>query len=662
MRGLLQSSAGFCTVMISCSYPVADGVSMLSRGSVRSTDVRSKANWIAVRTWIVVVLGLLALELTACDKLTGLVRRTPLPDMGPRLPISLKLTFDPSLTNARVQYIDACNSPYEIPLGVELESVLLDAAAQNFQSVSASGANLQPTSPTHEIHIDLQRSGLKLLTDNIYDRVPAELVLEAVATFKDASGTVVNQQALSVQHKQRLILEPTQRRCNYGNMDELIYEAAVALSTQFIRAARAQYESGSRTVSTAPPPQAPAVPPSGPAPTRSSISTVSFKATLVDENGDLLLEGGERLRVRIDLANGGGQAIHGVSASIAGTQAVVSQFPATTLPVGTLQPGDSRSIEFVATLPPSIQPQRGELQVTLLDASGAPIAPVQTLTASIRSRASSPESADAAPTLPSTLRRLDTCVVAIGLSLYRDQQISGRKYAARDAEQVAASFQLLGGIPATNVRVLQDVRALRPDIEEALLDWLPTCVHGESLVIVYFAGQAFVTSTGETFLVPYDGGSASTSRLYPLKELESALAKLKAKQTVFIFDGGVARFGGDARTKGRAPRWDTASQGIIRLIGLNGFGKGLESDKFRHGFFTHYLLRGLQGDADANHDGAVTLGELIDFLDQKVPAAAKSGFSQEHRPLIVPALRPTDTAAGVILTQVGSVGTLSEVR
>ncbi len=638
---------------------------MLGRGSVRPTDVRSSANRIAVLTWTVVVLGLLALELTACDKLAGLVRRTPLPDMGPRLPVSVKLTFDPSLTNARVQYIDACNSPYEIPLGTELESVLLDAAAQNFQSVSASGANPQPTLPTHEIHIDLQRSGLKLLTDNMYDRVPAELVLEAVATFKDDSGTVVNQQALSVQHKQRLILEPTQRRCNYGNMDEFIYEAAVALSTQFIRAARAQYESGSRTVSPAPPApaaQAPAVPPSGSAPTGSPISAVSFKATLVDENGDLILEGGERLRVRIDLANGGGQAVHGVSASIAGTPALVSQFPVTTLPVGTLQPGDSRSIEFVATLPPSIQSQRGELQVILLDPSGAPIAPVQTLTASIRSRDSRPESADAAPTLPSALRRLDTSVLAIGLSLYRDQRIPGRKYAARDAEQVAASFRSLGGVPVANVRVLQDAKALRPDIEEALLDWLPTRVHGESLVIVYFAGQAFVAPTGEPFLVPYDGGSVSTSRLYPLKELESALAKLKAKQTLFIFDGGVARLGGDARTKGKAPHWDTASHGVIRLIGLNGFGRGLESDKFRHGLFTHYLLRGLQGDADVNHDGAVTLGELIDFLDQKVPAAAKSGFSQEQRPLIVPALRPTDVVADVILTQPGPVGTLSEVR
>ncbi len=638
---------------------------MFGRGGVHSIDPWSPASRPAVRTWILVALGLLVLELTACDKLAGLVRRTPLPNMGPRLPVTVRLTFDPSLTNARVQYIDACNSPHEIPLGTELESVLLDAAAQNFQSVSASGTNLQPTSPTHEIHLDLQRSGLKLLTDNIYDRVPAELILEAVATFKDESGKVVTQQALSVQHTQRLILEPTQRRCNYGNMDEFIYEAAVALSTQFIQAARAQYESSPRAASPAPPPPAmqPVVaPPSGSTAARAPTSAVSFKATVVDENGDLLLEGGERFRIRIDLANGSGQAVHGVSASITGTPAVVSQFPVPVLPVGTLQPGESRSIEFVATLPPSIQPQRAELQVALSDATGASVAPVQPLTVSIRSRGSKPESAEAATAAPNAFRRLDTYLVAIGLGVYRDQQIPKRKYAAEGAEHVAASFRSLGGVPAANIRILKDVRALRPDIEEALLDWLPARVHSNALVIVYFAGQAFVTPTGETFLVPYDGSSTSTSRLYPVKELEAALRNLKAAQTLFIFDGGVGRLGGDARTKSKAPHWDTAGHGVVRLIGLDRFGTGLESDTFRHGLFTHYLLRGLQGDADANRDGAVTLGELSSFLDQQVPAAAKSSFSQEQRPLIVPTLRPTDTAAGVILTQPGLAEGLSEVR
>jgi uncharacterized caspase-like protein len=37
-----------------------------------------------------------------------------------------------------------------------------------------------------------------------------------------------------------------------------------------------------------------------------------------------------------------------------------------------------------------------------------------------------------------------------------------------------------------------------------------------------------------------------------------------------------------------------------------------------HGVFTHFLLRGLKGEADYNEDERVTLGELIPFLSEQV--------------------------------------------
>ena len=112
-------------------------------------------------------------------------------------------------------------------------------------------------------------------------------------------------------------------------------------------------------------------------------------------------------------------------------------------------------------------------------------------------------------------------LVSIGISSYREQHIGGRKYAALDAEMVATYLQALGGVPKNNVRLLQDWSALRPDIEGALLDWLPSKLTQDSLVTVYFAGQAVVSPTGDTFLIPYDGSLGSTSRLYPLKDLEA---------------------------------------------------------------------------------------------------------------------------------------------
>ena len=40
-----------------------------------------------------------------------------------------------------------------------------------------------------------------------------------------------------------------------------------------------------------------------------------------------------------------------------------------------------------------------------------------------------------------------------------------------------------------------------------------------------------------------------------------------------------------------------------------------------HGVFTYYLLKGLKGDADTNHDGIVTAAELFAYLQSVVPEA-----------------------------------------
>jgi hypothetical protein len=37
--------------------------------------------------------------------------------------------------------------------------------------------------------------------------------------------------------------------------------------------------------------------------------------------------------------------------------------------------------------------------------------------------------------------------------------------------------------------------------------------------------------------------------------------------------------------------------------------------------FTYFLLRGLNGEADKNHDGVVTAGELFAYLQSAVPKA-----------------------------------------
>jgi len=594
--------------------------------------------------------------LWGCEKLTSSFRQTPLPDMGPRLANSVKLTFDPSFTNLKMQYIDGCNSPHELSVGEEVESIMIDAAAQNFTAVTVTGGIAAPIQPDLEIVVTLQRSGLKLWADNVYDRVPADMNLETLLTFKNAAGKELGQQTVSIAYTQRLILEPTLRRCDFGNIGEFVHDAGIALSTQFIRAARTQLAStdGLTPVPVAASPIK-SIPPIARLPAQGTLSALSFKATVLDENSNLVFEGGEHIRVRIDLMNGGEQELQGVTAALSGTASLLAQFPTTALAVGQLRPGQSRSIEFVATLPQSVQQQKAEIHVAVSDSGTRAQPPTQTLALSIQPTGIKADDVDHIPAVATGFRQPHTYLISIGIGSYRDQQVPSRKFASLDAEMVSIYFQSLGGLPASNVRLLQNWKALRPDIDEALLDWLPPHMNKDAVVIVYFAGLASVSSTGETYLVPYDGTVTTTSRAYPLKDLEAALSRLKAKQTVFLFDGIVSRMGPDSRTKTALPQWNPTGSATLHVIGTSGIGRGLEDDQHRHGLFTYYLLRALRGEADTNRDGDVTLGETVTYLSQKVPWASKTHMNQEQRPLVAPTLRLTDPATALILTKLAAI-------
>jgi hypothetical protein len=594
--------------------------------------------------------------LWGCEKLTSAFHRTPLPDMGPRLANSVKLTFDPSFSNLKMQYINGCNSPHELNVGEEVESIMIDAASQSFTAVTVTGGIAAQIQPDTEIVVTLQRSGLKLWADNVYDRVPADITLETLLTFKDAAGKELGRQTVSMAHNQRLILEPTQRRCDYGNIGEFVHDAGIALSTQFIRAVRTQLAAtGGTAPETVTTSSVRPVPPTATIPTKGTPSALSFKATVLDENSNLVLEGGERIRVRIDLVNGGEQDLQGVTAALTGTASVLAQFPTSSLAVGRLQPGQSRSIEFAATLPQSVQQQQAEIHVAVSDSATRTQPPTQTLALSIQPTGIKADDVDQIPALATGFRQPDTYLISIGIGFYRDRQIPSRKFASLDAKMVSNYFQSLGGLPASNVHLLQDWKAIRSDIDEALLDWLPPHMNKDAVVIVYFAGLALVASTGETFLVPYDGTSTTTSRAYPLKELEATLSRLNAKQTVFLFDGIVSRMGPDIPTKNALPQWYPTGSSTLHVIGISGIGRGLEDDQHRHGLFTYYLLRALRGEADTNRDGDVTLGETVTYLSQKVRWASKAHMNQEQRPFAVPAIHPTDPSAALILTKLASI-------
>ncbi|HSL05455.1 MAG TPA: hypothetical protein VK901_18155, partial [Nitrospiraceae bacterium] len=373
--------------------------------------------------------------LSGCEKVTSAFHRSPVPDLGPRLANSVKLTFDPSFSNLTMQYIDGCNSPHELNVGEEVESIMIDTASKNFTAVTVADGIPAQIPPDKEIVITLQRSGLKLWADHVYDRVPADMTIEASVTLKDTAGRELGQQTVSITHNQRLILEPAIRRCEYGNMGEFVHDTGIVFSTQFMRAIRTQL--GATDGTTPAPvtalPMRP-VPPTAAIRTQGTPSGLFYKATVLDENSNLVFEGGERIRVRIDLVNGGEQELQGVTAALTGTASLLAQFPTTTLAIGRLQPGQSRSIEFVATVPQSFQQEKAEIHVAVSDSGPHTQPPTQTLALSIQADGIKADDVDHPSASATGFRQPHTYLISIGIGSYRDRQVPSHKFASLDAK------------------------------------------------------------------------------------------------------------------------------------------------------------------------------------------------------------------------------------
>lgn len=386
-------------------------------------------------------------------------------------------------------------------------------------------------------------------------------------------------------------------------------------------------------------------------------SALRFKAMILDENSNLILEGGEHVRVRLDVINTGIHLIENASASLTGTPAVIEQFPTTRLEIPPLPPGQTKSLEFVATLPLLTQPLHTEIHVHVAEGDRS-AAPSQTLLFTVAPTRPGSDDIDQLPAEASSLQRRHTYLISIGLSSYLDRRILSRKYASRDAEMVARYFQTFGGVPSSNIHLLVDWKAFHSHMEKAFSGWLRSQPTSDAVVIVYFSGHAMVSQTGEVMLIPYDGAAAATT-LYPLKAVESDLAKLNPKQAILIFDGKVSQLQSGSEMK-VTPRWDLTGGNTIRLIAGEGLSPGLDDDSHQHGLFTYYLLRGLRGEADSNRNGEVTLGEITDYVRQKATWASKSQFDSAQRPQIIPALKPGDSAALLVLTALPSL-TASEM-
>src|SRR5437870_2317459 len=181
------------------------------------------------------------------------------------------------------------------------------------------------------------------------------------------------------------------------------------------------------------------------------------------------------------------------------------------------------------------------------------------------------------------------------------------KYAETDAARVASMLQEVGGVRPENLVLLrgQDAGTVRSTLI-AVNDRV-RAAGDQGMLIVYYSGHGDAGA-----LHP---GSSSLE----LRELEQLVRGSAASFRLLVLDA--CRSGALTRVKGGSPipPFDiqlgerVAGEGAVFFTSSSASEDSQESDEIKGSFFTHALVSGLLGAADANGDGRVTLDEAYRY-------------------------------------------------
>lgn len=228
--------------------------------------------------------------------------------------------------------------------------------------------------------------------------------------------------------------------------------------------------------------------------------------------------------------------------------------------------------------------------------------------------------------------------VVIGIANYENKNIPNLNYSNRDAQLFAEYLQSKAGgkVPPENIRLLIDSNATTAAVYNAMRWLKQKCEedkdqnNSENRIYFYFSGHGDMES--ETlrqlgFLLCYNTPSNNyinnAFRLEDLNEYAHSLSVNYKAKVVLITDachsGKLA--GSDFKASSLVGKsLSTVKENEIRIASCSpeelaneheGWGGG-------RGVFSYYLLNGLRGLADYDHNNVITLNEIKRFLDSSI--------------------------------------------
>ena len=246
------------------------------------------------------------------------------------------------------------------------------------------------------------------------------------------------------------------------------------------------------------------------------------------------------------------------------------------------------------------------------------------------------------PLNPSKIRSKSSnnkVALIIGIENYLESPSA--KYANLDAKYFFDYARKGFGVKKQNINLLVDEEATFVKTNKALTKWLRSKIKADqSDLIIFFAGHGLASSDGkELYLLPQDSDPDLLSRTALSRtELFQEIINLNPKSVTMFLDtcySGVSRDEKMLLASARPIRIIANEEEgipnnftIFSASQLDQISSGLKEAK--HGIFSYYLMKGLEGKADSNNDKKITNGELLAYMDENISQKASELGRQQN--------------------------------
>ncbi len=220
----------------------------------------------------------------------------------------------------------------------------------------------------------------------------------------------------------------------------------------------------------------------------------------------------------------------------------------------------------------------------------------------------------------------EAIAIIIGIGKYANTDADAI-YADTDAQVFRDYAVEKLGVPTDRVKTLVNDAADERGVLLAVMRWLTRKAEPrQSDVYIFFAGHGLASDEGEKmFLLPYDGAPELLDKTAILRdELFADIAAANPRSVTVFLDTCYSGFtrGPDMLIASRPiairAKEQAVPEGFTIMTAAAGDQTAKPLEEAKHGMFSYFLMKGMEGDADVNQDNQITAGELHAYVKQNV--------------------------------------------